>query len=178
MRPEPDCRLCDLCRKRHNIVLPEGDPESPVVFVGEAPGENEDIQGHPFVGRAGKILDALMEEVGMDRSKVIITNTVKCRPPVNRTPMPEEMAACRPFLESELYDRKVVIGLGKSAIRDLSGYDGPMSQVVNTRQNIKVKDRDILFIPTYHPMATVYKPAAREDLKLTLAMIQEEFLKG
>ncbi|MDD2626836.1 MAG: uracil-DNA glycosylase [Candidatus Methanomethylophilus sp.] len=174
--PEADCRLCDLYRKRTHLVLPTGDKNSPVALVGEAPGENEDLQGTPFVGRAGQILNKILEEIGLPRSQILITNTVKCRPPVNRIPMPEEMAACRPFLDSELYDRKVIVGLGKSAVKDLLGYEGPMSQIVNTRQHIRIKDRDILFIPTYHPMACVYKPDAREQLKLTLIMVKEEFL--
>ncbi len=174
--PEKDCRLCDLYRKRTNLVLPTGDPHSPVVLVGEAPGENEDLQGTPFVGRAGQILNSIMAEIGLERSRVLITNTVKCRPPVNRIPMPEEMAACRPFLDSELCDRKVIVGLGKSAVKDLLGYEGPMSQIVNTRQSIKIGDRQVLFIPTYHPMACIYKPAAREQLKVTLIMVKEEFL--
>lgn len=175
--PEKDCKLCDLCRKRTNLVLPTGDLDSPVVFVGEAPGENEDLQGKPFVGRAGDILNKLMEEVGLDRAKVMITNTVKCRPPMNRVPMPEEMAACRPFLDSELEGRKAVIGLGKSAIRDLTGYEGSMSQIVNTRQHITINGKDILFIPTYHPMACVYQKVAREQLKMTLITVKEEFIR-
>lgn len=176
IQPEHDCRLCDLYRKRTNLVLPTGDLNSPVALVGEAPGENEDLQGTPFVGRAGEILNKIMQEIGLDRQRVMITNTVKCRPPVNRIPMPEEMAACRPFLDSELYNKQVVVGLGKSAIKDLLGYEGPMSQVVNTRQRIKVGDREILFIPTYHPMACIYQPPAREQLKVTLIMVKEEFL--
>lgn len=174
--PDKDCHLCDLCRKRTNLVLPTGDLGSPVVLVGEAPGENEDLQGKPFVGRAGDILNKIMEEVGLERGRVMITNTVKCRPPMNRVPMPEEMAACRPFLNSELKGRKVVVGLGKSAVKDLLGYEGPMAKVVNTRQYIDVDGEKVLFIPTYHPMACVYRKNAREDLKMTMAMIMEEFL--
>ncbi|AGI47241.1 uracil-DNA glycosylase, family 4 [Thermoplasmatales archaeon BRNA1] len=174
--PEKDCSLCDLCRWRTNLVLPSGDLDSPVVLVGEAPGENEDLQGKPFVGRAGEILNKILEDVGLDRGRLMITNTVKCRPPQNREPQPEEMAACRPFLDSELATKKVIVGLGKSAIRDLMGYEGPMKPIVNTRQHITVGGKEILFIPTYHPMACVYQKPAREQLKLTMVMIKEEFL--
>lgn len=175
MRPSPDCRLCGLCQGRTNIVLPSGNLDSPVVLVGEAPGENEDLLGRPFVGRAGKILDQAMEDVGLDRSSVMITNTVKCRPPSNRDPDRSEMEACRPFLESELVGRSVVVGLGKSAARDLMGYDGPMSAVVNTRQYIVVGGEKVPFIPTYHPMACIYRKSAREELRTTLRIVKEEF---
>lgn len=175
--PDKGCRLCDLCDCRTNIVLPKGDPESPVVFVGEAPGENEDLQGIPFVGRAGKILDGILDEVGLPKEKVMITNTVKCRPPQNRDPRPEEMAACRGFLNSELKGRKAIVGLGKSSVKDLLGYDGPMKDIVNTRQAIEVEGEKVLFIPTYHPMACVYRKSARVQLKLTVAMIKEEFYR-
>lgn len=176
IEPEKDCRLCDLCRRRTNLVLPTGDLSSPVVLVGEAPGENEDKQGKPFVGRAGSILDGILEEVGLDRQRLMITNTVKCRPPQNRIPMPEEMEACRKFLNSELKGRKVVVGLGKSAVKDLLGYDGPMSQVVNTVQHIDVDGESIPFIPTYHPMACVYKKDARDQLKITMITLKTEYL--
>lgn len=131
--PDPDCDLCGLCKGRTNLVLPSGNLGSPVVLVGEAPGENEDLSGLPFVGRAGKILDGAMADVGLDRSKVMITNTVKCRPAGNRDPEPEEMEACSRFLHSELAGRKAVVGLGKSAIKDLLGYTGPLAPIINTR---------------------------------------------
>lgn len=175
IRPEPDCSLCGLCAGRTKIVLPSGDPDSPVVLVGEAPGENEDREGRPFVGRAGKILDQIMSEVGLDRGSVLITNTVKCRPPGNRDPQADEMEACAPFLHSELKGRSAVVGLGRSAIKDLMGYDGPMAAVVNTRQTIDISGEEVLFIPTYHPMACVYRKAAREELRRTLFMVKEEF---
>jgi uracil-DNA glycosylase family 4 len=171
--PEKDCGLCDLCKSRTNIVLPSGNMGSKVAFVGEGPGENEDFYGKPFVGRAGKILNDVLAEAGVDRSQVMITNTVKCRPPNNREPTPEEMAACRPFLDSELEHCTVVVGLGKSAIRDLIGYEGSMRDILNKRQVMFVNGKDILFIPTYHPMACVYKPDARNGLLEAVKMIKE-----
>jgi DNA polymerase len=171
MRPEADCNLCGLCEGRTKIVLPDGCYDSGVVFVGEAPGANEDLEGRPFVGRSGKILEGMMRDAGFSRSDILITNTVKCRPPSNRDPTHEEMAACRPFLESELYDAELVIGLGKSACRDLMGYEGRMDEIVNVPTTIRVRDRDVKFIPTYHPAATIYNKASREELRRTIEMV-------
>ena len=173
MRPEPDCSLCGLCQGRTQLVLPDGDFSSGVVFVGEAPGENEDLEGRPFVGRSGKILDGMMADAGISRSDVTITNTVKCRPPSNRDPKSEEMAACRPFLESELYDAKLVVGLGRSAVRDLLGHEGKMSDVVNILTTIRIRDRDVRFLPAYHPAATIYNKNSREELRRTMTIVKE-----
>jgi len=178
MRPEPNCRLCGLCEGRTKIVLPSGDLNSPIVFVGEAPGEREDLSGKPFVGRSGKLLDAIMEEEGVERSRVMITNTVKCRPPNNRDPTKEEMDACRPFLDHELSGRKVVVGLGKSACRDLLGYEGKMADIANTKMSIKVHGEDVLFIPTYHPAACIYSRESRDALRTTMRILRDEYLEG
>ncbi len=171
--PKDDCSLCGLCKVRTNIVRPSGDLGSKVVLVGEGPGENEDIQGKPFVGRAGKILDKALVEAGVDRDRVMITNTVKCRPPQNRDPTAEEMEACRPFLISELEGREMVVLLGRSAIKDLLGYDGPMNAIVNTIQEKKIDGVRIRFLPTYHPMACVYRKEARQKLADAMSMVRE-----
>ncbi len=173
MRPEPDCRLCGLCEGRTNIVMPDGSYDTGIVFVGEAPGENEDNKGRPFVGRSGQILEGMMHDAGFSRSDVLITNTVKCRPPNNRDPTKEEMVACRPFLESELYDAELVIGLGKSACRDLMGYEGKMDEIVNVPITINIRGRDVNFIPTYHPAATIYNKNARTELRRTIETVGE-----
>ncbi len=173
MRPEPDCTLCGLHIGRTNIVLPDGDPSCGVVFVGEGPGENEDLESRPFVGRSGRILEGMMEEAGFDRSMVLITNAVKCRPPGNRNPTLEEMVACRPFLESELHNAKLIVALGKSACRDLTGYDGPISAVVNATTTVRIGGRDIDLIPTYHPASTIYNKAFREELRKTMYIVSE-----
>ncbi len=177
MRPDPNCQLCGLCENRTNLVLPSGDLNSPVVFVGEAPGEKEDLSGKPFVGRSGKLLDSIMEEEGVDRSRVMITNTVKCRPPSNRDPTKEEMEACRPFLDHELNGRKVVVGLGKSACRDLLGYEGKMADIANTKRSIKVLGNDVIFIPTYHPAACIYSRESRDALRTTMRILRDEYLE-
>ncbi|MBR4225415.1 MAG: uracil-DNA glycosylase [Candidatus Methanomethylophilaceae archaeon] len=174
MRPDPGCTLCGLCSGRTQVVYPDGDPSSGIIFVGEAPGENEDLKGRPFVGRSGAILDRMMAEAGFSRSDVLITNTVKCRPPGNRDPTSEEMAACRPFLESELEGAKLVVGLGKSACRDLMGYDGPMARIANVFTEIDVRGKKVRFLPTYHPAATIYNKESREDLRVAMHMVKDE----
>ncbi|MDR3205510.1 MAG: uracil-DNA glycosylase [Candidatus Methanoplasma sp.] len=176
VRPRDDCKLCGLCAGRTNLVLPSGDLRSRVAFVGEAPGETEDNLGRPFVGKSGKLLDRLMKDEGLDRSKVMITNTVKCRPPNNRAPTEEEMAACRQFLESELYGKDVIVGLGKSSCRDLLGYEGKMGDIVNKDRSIVVRDREILFIPTYHPAACIYNRGSTDALRATIRRIRDEFV--
>lgn len=172
IRPDPDCRLCALCDGRTTMVLPDGDLTSKVVFVGEAPGENEDVQGRPFVGKSGKILEDAMDAAGISRSCIMITNTVKCRPPGNRDPKAEEMAACRPFLESELSGRSLVVGLGKSAIRDLIGYDGKMSDIVNRITELEIGGTSVDFLPTYHPAACIYNKGAREALAEAMEIVR------
>ncbi len=173
MRPSEDCELCGLCKGRTNIVLPDGDPSSGIVFVGEGPGENEDLQGRPFVGKSGKILSDMMEAAGFSRKDVLITNTVKCRPPNNRDPTPEEMHACSVFLHSEIIDAKLVIGLGKSACRDLMGFDGKMADIVNKETTIDVDGVKVRFIPAFHPAATIYNKQSRESLRETMRMVKE-----
>ena len=170
--PPADCNACGLCSGRSNIVLPTGSLSSGIVFVGEAPGENEDLQGVPFVGRAGKILDDAMSAAGITRKDVMITNTVKCRPPNNRDPTPEEMEACRPFLVSELKGRRLIVGLGKSSCRDLMGYEGSMKDVVNRIVRIDIGGEKVDFLPAYHPMACIYRKEARESLAETMRIVK------
>ena len=173
MRPAADCSLCPLCAGRTRIVLPSGNLDSKIAFVGEAPGENEDMEGKPFVGRAGKILDEIMLNAGLKREDFMITNTVKCRPPNNRDPTDEEMRACRPFLEDELVNCKLVVGLGKSACRDLIGYEGSMFKIANKLQIFTIGGKDILFMPTYHPAACIYGDDARRGLRETMEKVKE-----
>lgn len=172
MIPDRNCKDCPLCEGRTNIVLPDGDIHSKVVFVGEAPGENEDLMGKPFVGRAGKILDSYFEEAGIDRRKVLITNSVKCRPPNNRDPTKEEMAACKKYLDSELTECSHVVLLGRSSIKDFLGYEGKLEDIVNTEQKRSVNGREIIFIPAYHPMSCVYRKSSRESLGKTMSIVK------
>lgn len=165
MRPSEDCRRCALCAGRANVVMPDGDPNSPIAFVGEAPGAKEDAAGRPFVGSSGKVLTRLLEEEGLDRSKVFITNTVKCRPPGNREPTQEEMDACLPCLESELENRKVVVTLGRSAAKDLLRRPIVMKDEVNRPRKITVRGKEMVLIPAYHPAASFYNRSVKESIR-------------
>ncbi len=153
-------------------MLASGDPAARVCLVGEAPGEKEDREGSPFVGRSGKLLDRMLAEEGVDRSSLLITNTVKCRPPGNRDPRPEEMAACRPFLLSELAERDAVVALGRSACRALAGLEAPMKDIVNSRVPLDVDGNETVLIPTYHPAACIYRKEAREGLRETIRAVK------
>ena len=148
------CTRCRLAEGRTHVVFGVGNPKADLMFIGEAPGRDEDLQGEPFVGRSGKLLDRLMmEELGHDRSGAYIANTVKCRPPGNRDPQPDEIAACRPWLESqlELIDPKVIVTLGNFATR----------LILNTREGItRMRGREHewggrVVVPTFHPSAAL-----------------------
>lgn len=146
------CTRCPLALGRTNVVFGVGDPHADLMFVGEGPGAQEDLQGEPFVGRSGKLLDQLMqEELGFGRDRCFVTNVVKCRPPGNRDPMPEEITACRPYLEAQigLIDPKVIVTLGNFATKLL----------LQTTEGItRLRGRSYPFgkgalVPTFHPAA-------------------------
>jgi uracil-DNA glycosylase len=136
------------------VVFGVGDPAADLMFVGEAPGRDEDLQGEPFVGRSGKLLDRLvLEEIGVDRTRVYIANVVKCRPPDNRDPKPDEIAACRPYLEAqlELIDPTVVVTLGNFATKLLLGTDLGITKVRGRAYPMGSRQ----LVPTYHPAAAL-----------------------
>lgn len=171
------CRNCGLCEGRTQAVLGAGVPNSRIVIVGEGPGRNEDEQGKPFVGRSGQLLDQMLEQVGLSRNQnVFITNIVKCRPPENRDPMPEECLSCRPWLDKilELIDPKIILCVGRIAAQQL--FD-PNFRV--TRQHGEIRQRDgRLVMATFHPAALLrnpsYKPMMEEDLRKLAEIIAEE----
>jgi uracil-DNA glycosylase len=154
-RSAHDCTACPLAEGRTNVVFGVGDPEADLMFVGEAPGKDEDLQGEPFVGRSGKLLDRLVhEEMGLTRDRFYIANTLKCRPPGNRDPKPDEIATCRPFLEQQidLIDPTVIVTLGNFATKLL----------LDTTEGItKVRGRVYRYrsgahlVPTFHPSAAL-----------------------
>jgi DNA polymerase len=150
------------------VIPATGDHASKVALVGEAPGAQEDKVGMPFVGKAGKILDKLMSEAGLERKAVMITNTVKCRPPQNRRPTAEEMLACRPFLEDELLNKDFVLALGLSAAEDLLGRKLVMKEVANRPLDIELNDRSLTVMVTYHPSACIYRPPVKDLLREAL----------
>jgi DNA polymerase len=163
------CTACGLCRSRRRSVPGVGDPQAEWLFVGEAPGAEEDQQGEPFVGQAGKLLDAMLAALGMKRgAKVYIANVLKCRPPNNRTPEPLEVAACRPYLDRqiELLRPRIIVALGKSAAATLLDVD---ATIASLRARVH-RFRGVPLIVTYHPAYLLRnlpdKAKAWEDLLL------------
>ncbi len=143
------CTKCNLAKTRKNVVPGEGDPNARLVFVGEAPGEDEDIQGRPFVGRAGKLLDQLIGRIGLGRNEVYICNVLKCRPPNNRDPEPDEIAACKDYLTAQLnlIKPKVICTLGRHAYNTLFGVDEKITRI---RGKLTLYNGTNL-LPTFHP---------------------------
>jgi uracil-DNA glycosylase len=143
------CRKCRLCEARTNTVFGEGNPDSRIVFIGEGPGENEDLQGRPFVGRAGELLNKWIGAMGLKREQVFIANIVKCRPPGNRVPAPDEIAACTPYLERQLETIRpqVIITLGLPATKYMLQTESTMGRMRGRWHEW----RGIKLMPTYHP---------------------------
>jgi DNA polymerase len=153
-REATSCTRCPLSRGRTTVVFGVGNPHADVMFIGEGPGEQEDLQGEPFVGRSGQFLDRLMlEEMGITRRDCYIANVVKCRPPQNRDPLPDEIASCRPYLASqlELVDPTVVVTLGNFATKLLLG---TTEGITRLRGRSYPLDGRVL-VPTYHPAAVL-----------------------
>ena len=170
------CTACGLCQGRHHVVFGVGNPHAPVMFVGEGPGEHEDLQGEPFVGRAGQLLDKMLAAIDLDRKEnVYIANIVKCRPPQNRDPLPEEQDACIRWLRAQtrLIRPKILVCLGRIAAQRLYKPD-----IRITREHGRFEQHgSILFMSTLHPAALLrnpaQKPAAFEDfLKLRDKMVE------
>lgn len=167
------CTRCALHAGRTQIVFGVGSPRAEIVFVGEGPGREEDLQGEPFVGRAGKLLTRIIESMGLRRSDVYICNAVKCRPPSNRTPTVEEIATCRPYLEAQLaaIQPQVIVALGNPAMRALFNITKGISHLRGTFREW----RGIKVMPTYHPAYLLRNPKAKrqvwEDMKLVLAEV-------
>ena len=160
------CEKCALSLKRTNAVPGEGPPDARVVLIGEGPGRNEDLQGRPFVGAAGKQLEALLSHAGLSRGDVYITNVVKCRPPENRRPTGAEADACRAYLERQLrlVGPKLVVLLGDTALKRFLP-----DESLPTAHGKMFKRGDVAFFPTYHPAAMIYNRALegviREDFR-------------
>jgi uracil-DNA glycosylase family 4 len=156
------CKACPLHRSAKQAVPGEGSGESGILFLGEGPGYNEDAQGRPFVGAAGKLLDDLLAGIGLDRSKVFITNVVRHRPPENRDPLPEEVAACHVWFERHLaaLRPKVVVTLGRHAMYKFF----PGESISRVHGRARKKDGITIF-PVFHPAAALHQPSLRADLK-------------
>lgn len=166
------CRRCSLCETRHNVVFGDGNESADIVFIGEGPGENEDLQGLPFVGRAGKLLDDMLELIGLDRTKVYICNMVKCRPPQNRDPLPAEREACSEWLDRQLalIDPKVVICVGRIAAMSLISPDFKITQQHGQWFNVNGRK----YMAVYHPAALLRDPYKKPDTFADFQKIRKE----
>jgi uracil-DNA glycosylase len=169
------CTRCRLSQGRTQVVFGVGNPHADLMFVGEAPGFHEDKQGLPFVGQAGKLLDKLLAEIGLDRSHVYIANVLKCRPPGNRDPQPDEIESCEPhlFRQIELIQPRVVATLGNFATKLLSGKPTGITRVHGVEQDTTVGGNRVLLYPLYHPAAALYTPRMLEVLQQDFARIPE-----
>ena len=161
------CSRCPLCQQRNNIVFGAGNPQAQVVLVGEAPGREEDLQGYPFVGEAGQLLEKILVAMGLSREVVYICNVIKCRPPGNRDPKPDEISACEPFLKQQLAIIKpeIIITLGRFAAQTLLKNTTPISRLRGQWYEYE----GIALMPTFHPAYLLRNPAGKrpvwEDMK-------------
>jgi uracil-DNA glycosylase family 4 len=172
----PACTRCKLhTLGRRQVVFGVGNPNADLMFVGEAPGADEDIQGEPFVGRAGQLLTKIIEAIGMARSDVYIANLIKCRPPQNRNPEPDEVDQCEPFLfrQIETIKPKVIVALGKFAAQSLLKTTDPITRI----RGREYKYRDAILMPTYHPAYLLRNPSSKrevwEDMKRVRAILTQ-----
>ena len=173
------CRKCPLGELRTNAVPGSGSYESKVMFVGEGPGYWEDQKGLPFVGRAGKVLDELLESIGLTRDKVYITNIVKCRPPNNRDPTEEEIKACSPYLDMQidLIRPKIIVPLGRHSMAYILrkfGFDPePISKIHGKTFEARTLFGKIVIMPIYHPAVALYRPQLKEELQQDFKKLKE-----
>lgn len=149
------CTKCDLCQSRTNAVPGTGSGDTKVMFVGEAPGRNEDFRGRPFVGKAGRILTEALENAGVSRKEIYITNTVKCRPPKNRIPHKTEKESCKVYLDEEIRILKprIICIMGNVALKSLLKDEG-----ITSKRGSIIKKDGMLYFPTIHPAAVLYNP--------------------
>lgn len=166
------CTRCDLAEGRLNVVVGAGDPDADLMFVGEAPGATEDETGVPFVGRAGQLLDSLLEGIGLSRDRVFIANVLKCRPPGNRDPQPGEIEACQGYLAEQvsLVRPRLVCSLGNFATKLISGNPDGISTVHGQVQEVSFAGVSFTLYPVFHPAAALYTRAM-------LGTLQEDFAR-
>jgi len=169
------CTKCPLHETRTKAVFGAGDADADLMFVGEAPGAEEDRQGLPFVGRAGQLLNQMLKEIGMSREDVFIANVLKSRPPGNRDPQPLEIEACRPYLfeQIRLIEPKVICTLGNFATKLLSGNPAGITRVRGTPQVHELGGRTVFLLPLFHPAAALRTPAVKETLRGDFDLISQ-----
>ena len=169
------CRKCKLCQTRSNVVFGVGSKETDLMFIGEGPGADEDIQGIPFVGKAGKLMNMAFEIIGLDRNKVYIANIVKCRPPSNRNPQDDEAMACLNYLRNQviLVKPKIIVLLGSVALKNILGKE----YGINASRGKWIEKKGILYMPTWHPAALLRDETKKidfiKDLKLVMERMDE-----
>lgn len=165
------CHACSLCEGRTNVVFGEGDPHARVLIVGEAPGKNEDLQGKPFVGAAGKFLDELLEAAGLKREEVFIANVLKCRPPSNRNPQANEIETCAPFLrmQTQTIDPLVIVTMGNFATQFILRTGTGITQLRGTVQQAG----RLVVLPVFHPAAAIYDRSKRDVLLADFQQVGE-----
>jgi DNA polymerase len=170
-----ECQRCKLHRKRKHIVFGSGNPKAKLVFVGEGPGRDEDLQGEPFVGQAGKLLTRIIEAIQLTREEVYIANIIKCRPPENRNPEPDEIAACEPFLVKQLQviQPRLICALGTFAAQTLLQTTEKISALRGRFQTY----RGILLMPTYHPAFLLRNPNFKREVWEDVKKVKAEYDK-
>jgi DNA polymerase len=170
-----DCRRCPLCETRKNIVFGVGSQDAPVLFVGEAPGRDEDIQGEPFVGEAGQLLTNMIKAMGYERSEVYICNVLKCRPPANRDPLPAEIGPCSPFLLRQIkaVAPKAIVALGTFAAQTLLGSAAPISRLRGRFHDY----HGIPLMPTFHPAYLLRSPEKKREVWADLQQVMKLLVK-
>jgi len=168
------CVKCKLHETRTTVVFGEGSPQARLLFVGEAPGRDEDIQGRPFVGRAGQLLTRIIESIGLTREEVYIANILKCRPPKNRNPLPDEIACCLPYLtgQIELIRPRIICALGAFAAQPLVGSNEGITRLRGTFYDY----HGMKLIPTFHPAACLRNPATKKYVWEDMKKIQREYV--
>jgi uracil-DNA glycosylase len=168
-----DCHACPLAESRTQVVFGAGNADAELMFVGEAPGRHEDEQGLPFVGRAGRLLDELLAGVGLERRDVFVTNVLKCRPPGNRDPLPEEIESCKPYLfdQIRLIEPRVVCTLGNFATKLLTRSNRGITSVHGRPQLHELGGRRVLLLPLFHPAAALRTPATLTALRADFATL-------
>jgi DNA polymerase len=166
------CTRCRLAGTRSTVVFGTGNPHADLMFIGEAPGRDEDQQGKPFVGRAGQLLTDIIKAMKLSRDDVYIANVIKCRPPENRNPEPDELDACRPFIQRqvELIDPKVIVTLGRFGLQSLTEKAYSISSV----RGQWLEYRGIKVMPTYHPAYLLRNPAAKKDVWADMKKVMAE----
>ena len=175
------CVRCpELAATRHKVVFGAGNADADLMFIGEAPGASEDEQGLPFVGRAGKLLSQLLEEIGLDRSETFVCNTLKCRPPGNRDPQPVELDNCREYLlrQVELIEPSIICSLGNFATKLLREDPTGITRLHGRPEVIQLGARAVRLYPIYHPAAALYTPRMLETLREDFARLPELLAMG